>query len=82
MDLIFKTALGRKIRHIKLYIKKIYDIFCYSCYSPLKYLRAAQYVVFYYKLVTDSFSTKVGALQIPALQSNCSELFLKCERHS
>ena len=60
----------------------MYDIFCYSYYSTLKYLRAAQYVVFYYEQVTDSFSTKIGALQIPALQENCSELVLKiCEKH-
>ena len=55
------------ISHIKLYIKGVYGIFCYSYYSPLKYLTAARYVVFHYEQVTNSFSTKIGALQIPEL---------------
>ena len=38
--------------------------YCYSYYSPLKCLRAARYVVFYYEQATDSFSTKIDALQI------------------
>ena len=72
------------ISQIKLYIKGIYGIFCYSYYSPLKYLTAARYVVFYYEQVTNSFSTKIGALQIPALQVavlNLLSRFLKntCE---
>ena len=64
-------------------MKRIYDIFCYSFYSPLKNLRAARYGFFYDEQVTDSFSTKIGALQIPALRDNCPELVLKiCEIRS
>ena len=63
------------ISHIKSYIKGIYGIFCYSYYSPLKYLTAARYVIFYYEQVTNSFSTKIGAQQIPALQVAVLNLF-------
>ena len=63
------------ISHIKLYIKIVYGMFCYSYYSPLKYLTAVRYVVFYYEQVTNSFSTKIGALQIPALQVTVLNLF-------
>ena len=63
------------ISQIKLYIKGIYGIFCYSYYSPVKYLTAARYVVFYYEQVTNGFSTKMGALQIATLQITVLNLF-------
>ena len=76
------TKFKEYITHIKLNIKAIYDIFCYSHYSPLKYLTAARYMVFYHDQVTNSFSTKIGALQIPALQVTVLNLFSRFVRNT